>query len=737
MGFRLRLLRQALGLSLLALMLAHAIHVAPIDFVDRLDAIIYDARLRLTMPGGIDERIVIVDIDQSSLATVGRWPWSRDRLAELVSKVFESYGATLLGLDMILAEADDSSGLKALEGLAAGTLSDDARFIEELERLRPQLDHDRRLAAALARHPVVLSYVLTHGGRSSGELPPPVLTAPQIPGGRLSLAMWDSHGGNRPEFQRAARGAGYNNGIPDFDGLSRRVPLLASQGGAYYEALSLAMARALTGNPTPRPVFAAAGDPVLEAIELPTARGTVRIPVDANGMALIPYRGPQGSFRYWSAADVLAQHLPADALRGKIVLLGTTAPGLLDLRATPLDGAYPGVEVHANLLSGILDGRLKQQPAYAPGAQATLLLLLGLFLVFLLPRNSPLRASASVAAVLLLLAASNLALWQYASLALPLAPALLLTLMLYAVQMALGYIFEARTRRGMAKLFGQYVPPELVAQMSRNPERYSMAGQSRELTVLFADIRGFTTVSEGLTPGDLARMMNAFFTAMTGVIRAHRGTLDKYIGDAIMAFWGAPVDDPDHARHAVAAACGMQAALAEVNRALADHGWPRIAIGVGLNTGVMTVGDMGSHHRKAYTVIGDAVNLGSRLEGLTAYYGVGIVIGEAARRAVPDIACRELDRVQVKGRTGAVAIFEPLCPATGQSMPNAAELALWSEALARYRAKDWDAADAVLQRLTLADPASRLYERYRERIALLREHPPGEDWDGVWRFDAK
>jgi adenylate cyclase len=258
-----------------------------------------------------------------------------------------------------------------------------------------------------------------------------------------------------------------------------------------------------------------------------------------------------------------------------------------------------------------------------------------------------------------------------------------------------------------------------------------------EVTVLFADIRGFTAVSEGLAPGQLAQMMNQFFTAMTEVIRAHRGTLDKYIGDAIMAFWGAPVDDPDHARHALAAACGMHRELAAVNRRLAAQGWPQLAIGVGVNTGVMTVGDMGSHHRKAYTVIGDAVNLGSRLEGLTAHYGAGVVIGEATRRAAPEIPCRELDRVQVKGRAGALAIFEPVCDGGEADAALRAELASWDRALARYRAQDWGAADAVLRQLTSAHPGNRLYAHYRERIAILRQRPPGKDWDGVWRFDTK
>ena len=730
-----------MGLIALAVLLGHAGRFYEIDLLTRLDAIIYDTKLRLTLPRDVDERVVIVNIDEKSLAEIGRWPWSRDRLADLLTKVFERYGAVLLGMDVVFAEADESSGLRVLEQLAHGPLQSDKQFASAVADLRPELDFDRRFAQAIRRYPVILAFNFsdTAKGNATGVLPP-TLSADLLHGHNVRFANWSSYSGNRPEFQQAALGAGYNNGLPDIDGVSRRVPLIVEHEGKYYPALSLAMAAAAIGNPRPRLVFQAgswlsgAGYDAIEAIELDTGRGTLRIPVGNDASALIPYRGPQGSFRYYSAADVLAERVPEGALRGKIVILGTTAQGLLDLRSTPVDEAYPGVEVHANLVSGILAGRLKSSPPYLVGAEVVLLAVAGIAMLFWLPNYSPLTATLGYAALLAIVVEMNVALWEYANIVLPLASVLLLTVLLYGLNMSFGYFFESHAKRRLARLFGQYVPPELVKEMSQNPDHYDMEGRSAELTVLFADIRGFTAISETLSPQTLARMMNEYFSAMTAVIRENRGTLDKYDGDAIMAFWGAPVGDPQHVNHALATGLEMQRKLTEVNADFEPRGLPKLAVGIGINTGVMTVGDMGSRERKAYTVLGDPVNLGNRLEALTAYYGVGIIIGEATQRLAPDMVCRELDRVRVKGRVGSVAIYEPIGWAKDVTDADQTELALWHEVLAQYREQNWSATEANLQRLIAQAPERRLYALYLDRIRKLRELPPPIPWDGVWQF---
>jgi adenylate cyclase len=742
---RQHLVRYALGFVVLLALLGHAARFYEIGFIHRLDAIFYDSKVRLTMPQGVDERVVILDIDEKSLGEIGRWPWGRDRLAQLVGKLFDRYGIVLLGFDIVFAEPDESSGLKVLEELSRKELKDNAAFRTLLQSLRPQLDRDRQFAEALAGRPVVLGYYLSarSDGVSSGALPPPALPAGSFAGRNIPFTVWNSHGGNLVEFQNAAVSGGHFNPLVDFDGISRRVPLLAEYKGEYYEALSLAMLRVLLGQPKVVPWFpedkwfAAKGYPGMEAIDLPTSRGTLRIPVDENAAALIPYRGYQGSFRYFSVADILADRIEPSQLKGKIALVGTTAPGLLDLRATPVGEAYPGVEIHANLITGMLDGTIKHKPSYVLGAEVILLLLAGLAMIFLLPLLSPLRASLASLLLLLFVLTVNLAFWQYGHLVLPLGASVLLILVLFALNMSYGYFVESRTKRQFTELFGQYVPPELVEEMSRDPESYTMEGRKAELTVLFSDVRGFTTISEGLGAEELTRLMNEYLSAMTEVVRANRGTLDKYIGDAIMAFWGAPVSDPQHARHAVVAAMQMQAALPAINERFAARGWPEIKIGVGINTGEMTVGDMGSTVRKAYTVMGDAVNLASRLEGITKQYGVGILVGEGTRKACAGIVFREVDRVQVKGKEEPVAIYEPVGVEGEVDKAVQDELKLWHQALRYYRAQDWDQTEVALLNLSRMAPERTLYTKYMERVAYLRKQPPGPDWNGVWKFETK
>jgi adenylate cyclase len=735
------LARRALGLVLLLLLLGHAAQIYRIDLVERLDAIFYDARLRLTMPEGVDERIVIVDIDEKSLARQGRWPWGRDRLALLMDKLFDRHAVRVVGFDVVFAEPDISSGIAALDALAERELRDNDPFREAMHLLRPRLDYDARFAAALKGRKVVLGYYLSNieGGHSSGVLPAPTLPAGTFAGLPLAITRWQSHGANLPILQAAAAGAGHFNPLVDFDGISRRVPLLVEYGGAYYESLSLSVVRALLNFPPVVPGYAdpSASYAGLEWIELPTERGSLAIPVDENVAALIPYRGRQGSFRYVSATDVLDDRIPPGLLRDRIVLVGTTAPGLMDLRATPVAEAYPGVEVHANLIAGMLDGGIKHKPDYLLAADALQVLIAGLVMVFLAPRLSPLKATLLGLAVIGALGGINFALWSGGNMVLPFAGVASLVVLLYVLDMAWGYFVESKTKRQFAELFGQYVPPELVDEMAKNPEGYSMAGRKAELTVLFSDVRGFTTISEGLQPDQLAALMNEYLGAMTTIVRHHRGTLDKYIGDAIMAFWGAPLEDEDHAAHAVTTALEMQGALRDLNRHLKAKGWPELKIGVGINTGTMTVGDMGSPVRKAYTVMGDAVNLGSRLEGITKQYGVGIIVGEATREKLDDrFVLRELDRVRVKGKAEPVGIYEPI-GAAGQVAPEVlADLQTWEQALRAYRAQDWSLAERTLRELAQVRP-HYLYDLYAGRIARYRQESPGADWDGVTTFETK
>jgi adenylate cyclase len=385
----------------------------------------------------------------------------------------------------------------------------------------------------------------------------------------------------------------------------------------------------------------------------------------------------------------------------------------------------------------MLDSSIKQRPPFMLGAEVILLLIGGITLSLLMPMLSPLRATLVSILAMLLITGINVLIWSGAGMVLSLASSLLLTMGLFILNMAYGYFVESRSKRQFTELFGQYVPPELVDKMAQDPEKYSMEGKREDLTVLFSDIRGFTTISESLDPHELSAYINEYLTTMSLIIRNNHGTLDKYIGDAIMAFWGAPVADPAHHRNGVITALQMQEKATALNEEFRKRGWPEIKIGVGLNSGVMSVGDMGSKVRKAYTVMGDPVNLGSRLEGITKQYGVGILVGESTKRAVTDIVFREVDRVRVKGKEEPVAIFEPI-GVDGQVDKNMLdEIELWHQCLGAYRAQDWDQAELQLVNLHQLNPTLGLYRIFSEKISECRANPPGPDWDGVTKFETK
>ncbi|MEJ6007579.1 adenylate/guanylate cyclase domain-containing protein [Paucibacter sp. AS339] len=652
-------LRWLTGLSLLALLLAQATHRLNLPALDGLERYLYDQRLAWSAPPEADPRIVVLDIDDKALAAHGRWPWRRGLLAELLTRCFEQEGAVLLGMDLILAEPDASSGLPALERMARGSLSDNPAFLAELQALRPQLDDDGQLAQALARHPVVLGFYFSESqlNTRSAALPAPLFSTTTAEArGLLALPNWQGYGGNLARLQEAAGQAGFLNAIADSDGLTRSSLLLARQGEQVFASLPLRLAQIALNSPQLTPLFSATG--ALTGLQLNSPQGPRRVATDEQGRVLLPYRQRSADFIHYSAADLLADRLPADALRGRIVLLGSSAAGLLDQRATPLAPVYPGVAVHATVLSALLDGTLAHHPADGPLLASLQLLAIALILLLALLRL-PLWAGTLLAALLLaaLLGLNGLA-WLRWREAWPLAGPLCLATGLFGLHLLLAHLGERGARRRLTQLFGQYVPAALVAEMSQRPEQYSMASRSAELTVMFADVRGFTGISERLPPQALAELMNEYFSEMARIIGEHRGTVDKYMGDAVMAFWGAPLDDPKHARHAVQAAQAMQRSLVALNQRFAARGWPDLRISIGLNTGHMVVGDMGSQQRRAYTVLGDAVNLAARLQALCAEREAGILIGEQTQAAIPGLRATPLGAQFLRGRAAPLHVFQ-------------------------------------------------------------------------------
>jgi adenylate cyclase len=745
-----------MGLVVVLVFLAHVAEwpFGPINFISRVDNIIYDARLKFTMPGTVDPRIVILDIDEKSLAIpeLGQWPWSRNRLSALMEKLFEKYGVLIIGFDVVFAEPDERSGLKVLEQLAKTELRDVPQFRSTLDGMRARLDYDAMFAKAINERPVVLGYYFNNNvdATESGTLPEPVLPKGTFSTRNIKFNPLTGYGANIPSISASGVIAGHFNPEIDLDGVVRRVPMLAEYKGNYYEALSLAMVRLFIGIKEAQKTqtvilpkveagyapdrFVTKGYSGLEWLDV----GPIRIPVDDKVTAYIPYRGPRESYPYISFADVYFDKVPLEKLQGKIALVGTTAPGLLDLRSTPVGGVYPGVEVHANMIAGMLDGTLKQKPPYMLGAEALLILLGGIVLSILLPFLGPLKATLVSLVAMLLITGLNIVVWSGMGIVMPLAASLLMTITLFALNMSYGYFVETRSKREFTALFGQYVPPELVDQMAEDPKKYSMEPKAAELSILFSDVRGFTSISEALSPEDLREYINEYLTTMSTIIRSsYRGTLDKYIGDAIMAFWGAPVDDPQHARNGVLAAMEMQKQCVELNEKFKARGWPTLKIGVGVNSGPVRVGDMGSQVRRAYTVMGDAVNVASRLEGRTKYYGLGMLVGEVTRGLVNDVVFKEVDKIKVKGKDEALTIYEPIGMDTEVTKDKQEELKLWQQTLRAYRSQQWDQVEIQLLNLRRMNPGCYLYELYSDRVAEWRRNPPPADWDGVTVFDEK
>ncbi|AKJ26791.1 CHASE2 domain-containing protein [Caldimonas brevitalea] len=741
--------RLALAAAALLVMLAHATGVLPLGWVSRLDHLIYDTRLRATLPGSLDERIVIVDIDEKSLAEVGRWPWGRQHMAALVRELFERQQVRLVGFDIVFAEPDRSSGLQQLEQLARRELKDQPQFLAKLQELRGPLDHDARFADALRGRPVVLGYYFNAEGSAGrhGSLPAPVMDRSDLAGRPVRFTRWEGYGANLPELAAAAPVAGFFNSLPDGDGVVRSAPLLAEHEGRYYESLPLAMFRRLLGHTEVAPGFPPErwlprSYQGLESLELRRPGGRLAIPVDARVGALVPYRGPGGpaggSFRYVSASELLQGKLAPGELRERIVLVGTTAPGMYDLRTTPVGEVYPGVEAHANLLSGLLDGRLPVRPDYALGYEVLMLLLAGVGLALWLPRLRPAAAAAAVLAVVAALVGLNF--WLYAGqrLVMPLASLLWLATLLFVIHLLCAYCLEGRPRRALERVYGRHLSPDQLDELvASTPSQAPALAARQPVSVLFCDLRNFSQLSAPLEAEQVRELMQMFLTRMTEVVAQHRGTLDKYIGDGLMAFWGAPLPAPDYAERAVAAARDMVLALAPLNQALRARGLPDVGFGIGLNTGMACVGDLGSEQRPSYTVLGDTVQVASRLEALTRSYGVDVLVGEGTREAAPHLAWQEVDRVRIKGKERLLTLYTPLAASPEHDKALASELAAWHMALKAYRAQDWDQADVQLLNLQRLNPGRQLYSLFAYRVSHLRKQPPPAGWDGAFSVDSK
>ena len=736
------LIRVAITLVLFISFIAYIHGALPLRLVDQLERFAYDARVRLTLQGTMDPRIVIVDIDDKTLKEQGQWPLPRDKFAQMVDQLFTLYHVKLVAFDVSFPEADRSSDLALLDKLSAGPLQNDQTFLKQAQDMRPQLERDKLFAASIQHRPVVLGYTFYGENVPGGDRKVGLLSPPAIPDARGQFPLVEfpkavGYTTNLPILAQATAAQGFYSNSVDDDGSIRWADQLTEFDGNVYPSLDLAVLQVLQNNAPVNFTFDG-GQQDMGHLEDITV-GNAVVPVDDQMRALVPYRGNyRKSFLYVSATDVIKGVASADTLKDTIVYVGTSAAGLQDIRTTPVSNVFPGVEVHANFLSGVLDNRvMNAHPQYLRGAQTLLLLLIAVLITWVATSKSVITGSLVMLGTALVVLFGNFALWKYFAVVFPLASPLIFLLMLYVFHSLYGFFVESRGKRHLSRMFSQYIPPELVEEMDTRKETASMESESRELTVMFADVRDFTSISEAMQPKDLSHLMNEYLTPMTRVIHTHRGTIDKYMGDAIMSFWGAPLHYPDHAKYAVETALKMTETLAELNKTFKEKGWPELRIGVGLTTGTMSVGDMGSEFRRAYTVMGDAVNLSSRLEGLTKEYKVQIICSEMTKDAAPDFTYLELDRVRVKGKEKPVAIYEPLGRTDALDKNVKALLTRHKQALTVYRNQDWDSAEREFFALQQANPGRALYAMYQDRVSYFKNHPPGTGWDGVFTFKTK
>ncbi len=729
-------LRLTISFALLIIMLAQVVGKINLPFLQRIERNAYDVHIKASMPGSVDDRIVIADIDEKSLQEIGHWPWRRDKLAELVDTLFKHYKINVLGFDSAFPESTTSDAVAVWEKLAQGPLAENPDFLAAREELLPKVQYDEAFAKSIRNRKVVLGYVFNQNAKSKiNRLTHEFAELPDDMRHQLPLPQPLGYTANISILHDNALGAGFfDNPELDEDGIFRRIALVQEHDGKLYPSLALSVTSMAMGGIAMDVDLRESGDGFLSIAGVKL--GDYSIPVDAHGAIFVPYRGYEHSYPYFSISDILKKDVPLEKLKGKIVLMGTTSPGLQDMRSTPVQSPYPGVEVHANVVAGIMDGRIMHLPDYMPGLEGILLFVIWIIATLVFPRLAAGVGTLAAAILVVLVISLRSYMWSI-GIVMPVTALVLMIVALFVLNVVFGYLQEAHTKRMLARQFGQYVPPELVAEMAEKPGQITLEGQARELTVLFSDVRGFTSLSEKVPPKELGQLMNELLTPLTQVIHKQRGTIDKYMGDAIMAFWGAPLDDPKHARNALFAAMQMQEEVARVNIDFAKKKWPEISIGIGLNTGVMSVGNMGSQFRMAYTVLGDAVNLGSRLEGLTKLYGVAIIVSESTKAAVPEVAFRELDRVRVKGKDQPVTIYEPL-GLNDRVDPEIKQRVLkFANALTQYRTQHWDIAESRLLELQKTEPDHGLYKLYLERIAYYRKNPPTPDWDGVFTHLTK
>jgi len=706
-----------------------------IEIRQRLDWIIYDMRLFYNLEDNPEpsQDIVLIDMDERSLSEQGRWPWSRLVMADLINKLGDA-GVVVTAIDVSFPEPENNPATQVIRYVQEQEL-DSEEVVSALERAEIELDADGALAGAVAGYDVIPGYLFINDGESKGAIPHPVVTSTDVPARAWGIRSASGYIANIPEVTEAAVGSGFYSVLEDDDGTLRRYNMLFEHNGDIYSSLALETIRLYMFADEIEIIGTQTGDTMaLEGVRV----ADLEIPLDQYGQMLIPFRGRSGQFPTVSATDVIEGRVDPAELEGRIAFIGSTAMALFDFRSTPVQSQFPGLDVHPTIAQGILDQNIPHQPWWGYGITVILVLGTGVLFSFILPfLSAPFILGISLVYLAGYAFLNN---WAWSSLGWAMDATIIISLVVMQSVgvFVYGFVSERFARLQVTDMFGQYVPPELVEQMSKSPDNaLSFDGDRREMTVLFADIRNFTSISEGMEPAQLKDMLNRYFTPMTKIIFDNRGTIDKYIGDLVMAFWGAPLDDPDHAKNALMGAMEMLEETQNLKAKFTAMGYPDIEIGIGLNSGEMNVGNMGSEYRRSYTVLGDNVNLGSRIEGLTKFYGAKLLVGENTYYLCQDeFEFCPVDKVLVKGKEEPVTLYEPLGKKDDIDPETLFEMESYQEALEAYYQGYWEDAHRQFFILSKLNPDRGLYKVYAERTSGEHE-PPAEGWDGVFRHTSK
>ena len=680
-----------------------------------------------------DEALVrVIDIDDESLARHGQWPWPRTVMAELVDRLTAAK-VGVIGFDVVFAEPDRLS-----PGRLVKTWPKTPETEQLLARAAELPDNDKIFAAAIAKSRVVTGFFIANEGGRAPAAKAGYGFAGADPrravfGGRSAIATL-------PELEAGALGNGALNWFPERDQVVRRMPAVIRVGERLYPTLFAELLRVGQGAQAYK-IRSVQEGAAIEAVQI----GRAAVPTDADGR-LVVYFAPRESVRTIPAWKILAGDFKAEDVEGRIAIVGTSAAGLLDIRATPLDPATPGVEVHAQAIEQVAAGTYLLRPDFSDSIEHLFVVVLCAGVILMVPRIGAAWAGLiGFGGAILAVGLAWMAFTRFGWLIDPVSPAFAIALV-FMVTTLVVYFRTERERRQVRSAFGRYLAPALVERLASDPSRLKLGGEMRPMTLLFSDIRGFTTIAETFDAEGLTTFMNRYLTPMTDVILAHGGTVDKYMGDAIMAFWNAPLDEPAHAKSACTAALAMLERLARLNAELAaeaaqaGRAHAPIAIGIGLNSAVCCVGNMGSQQRFDYSVLGDGVNLASRLEGQTKTYGIATLIGEETRSLAPEFAALEVDLIRVKGKTAPARVYTLLGgPARAQSDGFHALEAMQSGFLVAYRSGEWDAAERALGQVRAAGGGelASLCAVYAERIAAFRKDPPPPGWDGVYVAETK